>query len=636
MKNHAMWGAAIWIGLVSVFACGQGPVVGQPALSLGKSVKRQAPVGGLASLPQEAQSSISAALGRDLPAYQVRVHVGALAAENAPHKLAVDFTRRGVALRSGTAQWGLALRGYGYGNALNVVGTTVPRASSNRVEYGRGSLTEWYVNGPLGLEQGFTINKPPNRAGDHNSGVATAGGQPLTLALALSGNSAAAVDQSHTSLTLTDREGQAALRYTGLTAYDSADTPLRAWLEVYGEQLLLKVNDAQARYPVVIDPWVQLAELTASDGAADDSLGYSAAISGNTVVLGTPQANNNDGAAYVFVKPARGWKTMTQTAKLSPSDQAYHYGNSVAVNGNTVVVGAPWTEINGHPSEGSAYVFVKPARGWRDMKATAELTSNTSSDYIYFGTSVTAGGNTVVVSAGGAGLAYVFLKPAKGWKSVPPTAELSGGLGFGVALSMSGNTVVAGANGCCVEGQVYPGEADVFVEPSTGWANMSPTAVLNGSDETADDSFGASVGISGNTVVVGSPYNDNSKGAAYVFVKPSGGWANMDETAKLTASDGESDDLFGTSVAISGNTAVSGAYFYDRGSGHEGAVYVYVKPASGWKTTSNSNAELTVSGSAYLGYAVSISGNNLLAGAPDTNVGSNSGQGAAYVFGKAQ
>ena len=89
----------------------------------------------------------------------------------------------------------------------------------------------------------------------------------------------------------------------------------------------------------------------------------------------------------------------------------------------------------------------------------------------------------------------------------------------------------------------------MFTEPGSGWADMTQTAKLTASDGAADDDFGYSVSISGNTVVVGAPYatvgGNSDQGAAYVFTEPGSGWANMTQTAKLTASDGAAGDEFG-------------------------------------------------------------------------------------------
>ncbi|MGH3430532.1 MAG: FG-GAP repeat protein, partial [Mycobacteriales bacterium] len=238
-------------------------------------------------------------------------------------------------MSSHSAHWSLAARGYGYGDALVPLSGAAPQASANRVEYRRGAVTEWYVNGPMGLEQGFTLSEPPgkpNRQPDH---------QPVTVALALSGDLVAAVDPGGKAVTLTRKDGQVALRYTGLTARDAAGRDLRTWLELHGERLLLRVEDKGARYPLVVDPWVQEAELIASDGEKFECFGVSAAVDGTTVVVGAPchivGSNQSQGAAYVFVQSGEKW---TQQAELITSDGAANdqFGSFVAVSGSTVVV----------------------------------------------------------------------------------------------------------------------------------------------------------------------------------------------------------------------------------------------------------------------------------------------------------
>ena len=116
------------------------------------------------SLQTSAQARISASLGKDSPEYYVCPVPGGLEAES--RGLTSRFTRTGVEVSSGSARWGLALRGYGYRRALHSVARVVPRAAKNRVEYRRGAMTEWYVNGPMGLEQGFTIRERPSGRAD--------------------------------------------------------------------------------------------------------------------------------------------------------------------------------------------------------------------------------------------------------------------------------------------------------------------------------------------------------------------------------------------------------------------------------------------------------------------------------------
>ena len=224
----------------------------------------------LSDLPPAAQAQVSAALGRDQPSYHAVPQAGGFRVENSRHGLEADFTPAAVRVRAGTASWELSLLGYGYSDAPSAAAAVAPQAAANRVEYRRGDLTEWYLNGPLGLEQGFTLAKPPGKSM----------GEPLTLAFKLSGNLIASADATGKDVILS-RDGTAALRYRGLTANDAAGRALRSWLQVEGERLWLRVDDTGARYPLVVDPFIEQARLTASDGAAGDLFG-NVAVDGDT------------------------------------------------------------------------------------------------------------------------------------------------------------------------------------------------------------------------------------------------------------------------------------------------------------------------------------------------------------------
>jgi len=570
-------------------------------------------------LPAVAQSNISATIGRDDAAYAARRNRTGLHVDNSRNGLAVDFTSSGVALQSGASRWGMRLLAYGYGDELQPVFGVSPQAKLNRVEYRRGTLTEWYVNGPAGLEQGFTLSEAPGKSN----------GEPLTIALALSGDQRATLEKNQKGLWLASGD-KANLHYGGLSAYDANGKELRAWLELRGEQLRLRVEDGQARYPVVVDPWVQVAELTASDSEAN---GFGAvSISGDTIAVGAPftqvGSNAQQGAAYIFVRPATGRKDMTETAKLTASDgQTYDLlGDSIATNGSSVVAGA-----RGHNSfKGVVYVFLKPKNGWKTTsKFTAKLSASDGKANDYFGDNLALDGNTVAVAGlRPGGSAYVYVKPAGGWKSATETAKLTTIEGAGLGLvAISGNTVVAGGGFNSNQSADY-----VYVEPAKGWRDMTETARLTASDEQKNDGFGTP-GISGNTIVAGSPYatvNGNAdQGAAYVFVKPASGWKSTTETAKLTASDGASYDLFGVSIAIRGDMVAVGAP-NAIGSRYFGAVYLFLKPQGGWKTTSAFQAKLkTFDANGHnigFAYGLALGDGVLVVGA------SEDGPGSAFVF----
>jgi uncharacterized repeat protein (TIGR01451 family) len=382
------------------------------------------------------------------------------------------------------------------------------------------------------------------------------------------------------------------------------------------------VDVAHARYPITVDPWIQQAKLTSSDWTTGDYFGQSVAINGDTVVVGAYGDESNQGAAYVFVKPAGGWSNMVQTAKLTASDgqAGVDFGASVAISGNTVVVGA-WFANASFNNQGAAYVFERPMGGWVTMTQTAKLTTG-ADGFMYdnFGVSVAISGDTIVVGAPGynatnvdQGAAFVFAKPPGGWVTTStPAARLTASDGaasdrLGMSVGISGDTIIAGASG----DDSSKGSAYVFVKPTGGWATTSAfSAKLTASDGAANDYFGRSVAISGDTIAIGAPYQNSRKGAAYVFVKPSGGWSNMSQTAKLTPSsdDPYPADQFGYSVSISGGTVVVGLYLNT-----PAIAYAFVKPAAGWTNMTETSKLIPSDGTTY-GHSVAISGDTSVVG----------------------
>jgi len=394
----------------------------------------------------------------------------------------------------------------------------------------------------------------------------------------------------------------------------------------------------------------QLAELTTKNGASMDSMGQSVAVEGNILLVGVPYRavgkNIEQGVVNVYSKPASGWHDMTQTSTLTLSGGvAYQtFGAAVAISGNTFVVSAPNASDGCSSNPGAVYIFI--SSGNRSQQV-ATLTPSDNYPCNPFGWSVAISGDTVVVGAPVSatdGEAYVFVKPVAGWQDMTETAKLTAsdsnqGPGwFGSTVSVDGDTVVVGAFL-----QAFTGEAYVFVKPSSGWTNMMETAKLTPSDGLASDQFGYAVSISGSTVLVGSPYNPFGQqyGAGYIYVEPSTGWVNATETAKLTASDELAFDLLGSSVLMAGNSALLGAPSPPYpGTNDPGAAYAYVKPATGWKSTSKFQARFTSSDGLptdNFGSAIALSGSTLVIGAPQVHWDpdfSTPGPGATYVFGR--
>ncbi len=596
---------------------------------------------GLSSLPPGAQGPISATLGKDDSGYWVHRSAKGFRGENPRHALVAEFTRQGAEVRSQNLRWVLETRGYGYGDAVHRVRAVAPQVTANRVEYRRDGVTEWYENGPLGLEQGFTLAHPPGKAN----------GQPLTVELTLRGDLAAVLEptvlgKKSQGLELRRKNGESTLRYTGLTARDATGRELRSWLEVRGERLLVRVKDEGARYPVVVDPWIQQAELTASDGKAIDYFGVSVAISGSTAVVGaychpysTSSQSCGPGAAYVFMESSGTWSKQAEL-KASDGKRGDGFGGSVAVSGTTIVIGAfghP-ADAHGHPGPGAAYVFVQNGNVWSQQ---AELMASDGLEANGFGGSVAVDGSTAVIGAQDhtvgsnqqEGAAYVFTEGNGTWSQ---QAELTSSDGaafnsFGVSVAVSGSTAVVGAWQHNVGSNQYQGAAYVFTESSGTWSQQ---AELTSSDGGAFDYFGGSVAVSGSTAVVGALVHavgsNTGQGAAYVFTESGGTWSLQ---AELTASDGAAGDYLGYSVAVSGSTVVVGAPYHEVGShNYPGAAYVFVQNGTKWSQQGEVTASDGTSGDSF-GDSVAVSDNTAVVAAYLHKVGSNSQQGSAYVFG---
>jgi len=380
--------------------------------------------------------------------------------------------------------------------------------------------------------------------------------------------------------------------------------------------------------------------------------------SGDTIVVGAPYATvagrYAQGAVYVFERSAKGWTEVRQTAKLTASNGEVNafFGSSVSISDNTIVVGADGANVHAEMSQGAAYVFVKPANGWANMTQTAKLIAPDGAAKSYFGSSVSISGGTVVVGADGAnvgsnkfaGAVYLFVKPANGWAAVSqPGAKLiasdaakDGQLGYSVAIR--GDTVVAGARSATVGANARQGAAYLFMKPAGGWKNISETAKLTASDGLRDGQFGSSVSIDGDFVVVGAPGQD-SPGTVYGFLKPAVGWATTSAwNAKLMATDGVKGDQLGYALSISGDTVLAGAPSSTvSANAYQGAVYGFAKPANGWNGKIGQSFKLTSSSGRSedrLGSSVDLNGGTWVAGAPYATIGDKKYQGAVYVFGK--
>ena len=400
---------------------------------------------------------------------------------------------------------------------------------------------------------------------------------------------------------------------------------------------------------------LQQTKLTASDGASDDEFGWSVAISGDTALVGTNGFGVPEGAAYVFVRSGTTWTQQAEFTTPDGSGLWPDFGYSVALDGDTAVVAYPGYSTLSMYGSGIAYVFVRSGTTWSEQGVLSP--SDDANLVESFGSSVAISGDTVMVGADGTevggltggvpngggvnsqGDAYVFVRSGAIWTQ---QAELTASDGsafdyFGGSAALDGDTAIIGMAYPNSGGSPPPGNAYVFVRSGTTWTQQ---AELTASDGVAGDLFGSTVAVSGDTALIGaplhtlSPESDSSfthQGAAYVFVRSGTAWKQQ---AELSPTEG--DNGFGWSVALDGDTALVGVSdnndIATGGIDHFGSVFVYARSGTTWsKQTALLQPDPNNYRTSYAG-SVSLSGATALVGEWSAPVGSNIDQGAAYAY----
>lgn len=321
----------------------------------------------------------------------------------------------------------------------------------------------------------------------------------------------------------------------------------------------------------------ETAHITASDADAGDQFGHSLGLSGDTMVMGAPTDEAwffFGGSAYVMVRENGSWVQQDKVIGASV-DTSDRFGWACDVSGDTMVITSLFGD-GASPVSGKAYVFERSGSVWTETQIIEPLDGETSD---WFGRSVSIEGDTMVFGI--------------------PQDDDNG--------SDSGSVWVWAYNGLV-------------------WI---PQGKLLANDGVAGDNFGQSVSLSGDTIVVGAPFDDDSgssTGSAYVFTRIGTTWTQQ---SKLTASDGDTGDSFGYSVACDGDRALIGSYRANlSGIGSEaGAGYVYDRVGGLWSETQKL-IPATLAGGDDCGWSVALEGDHALLGAR----GANNDEGTVFHF----
>ncbi len=374
--------------------------------------------------------------------------------------------------------------------------------------------------------------------------------------------------------------------------------------------------------------------LLASDGSRFSAFGSSVAIDNNMAIVGRP-GDDNGGSAYIFIRSDGVW---VEQAKLIPDDGELgdRFGSSVSINGDTALVGASKDDDNGTDS-GSAYIFTQVEGVWTQQ---AKLVSDDASESDQFGHAVSIDSDTALIAAPNyrnnqpngfaSGVAYVFTRTEGLWSQQARILPDDGAAlnYFGESVSIHGDTALIGSDSDDDLGN-NSGSAYIFTRSGGVWTQHSK---LLPSDGAAENYFGGSVSISYDTAVVGAyGHNDNGNnaGAAYVFTLNEGSWT---EQAKLLPDDGVEGDLFGVRVGISTNTVVASSVYDDDVALDSGSAYVFTRSEGIWSQQSKLVPTVGSGIRDWFGYSIAVSNDTAIVGSVFGSVKGKQGFGTAYIY----
>lgn len=478
--------------------------------------------------------------------------------------------------------------------------STVEASGSHRVTYRHGQgISEWFENGPHGIEHGFTFESRPQGQG---------AGEILRVDLDLEG-ATAIPGESADQLHFLNESGKAILSYTSLKAWDAQGTELPATMAAVDGDIRLQVDDRSAVYPVTIDPLVTafqqklLPEIT-GEGHPQDLFGNTEiAVDGDTALI----AAYGSGCAWVFTRSAGVWSIQTKLGFPTGLGYGGSLGHAIALDGNTALVSAN----NG----GRIFVFTRSGTTW-SFQAELRSANMTWWNFGDFGYDLAIDGDRALIGIPGdqnnRGAACFFTRSGTTWTEGQALYAPDGASGdyFGYSVALDGDTALIGAPGDSGPTVSQCGSARVWVHNGSTWAEQ---AALRLQVAVTGDSLGQSVALEGDTALVGAPGGDNLGGSANVFTRSGTLWT---QRAKLTI--GANVIRFGWAVGLSGNTAVCSGFWYRPENlapfPYTGSAAVFTGSGSSWSLQQRLGSD---SGTTEKGFGVSaaVDGDTVLVGA---------------------
>lgn len=565
--------------------------------------------------------------------------------------------------------WQLRLSAWGYGAArqpVQVVNAPGQLGGDyDRFEYQYPGLTEWYRNGPAGLEHGFTIPERPVESLLEDD--------ILTFELAYTGTYVPRLSAGGQRLDfLTPDGGEVRLQYDQLKVWDASGVVLPAWLQTLpspntNETLIyLQVDTDGAQYPLVIDPHLTTlsAMLQATDGTAYDHYGFAVDVSGDAAIIGSPgpvsidpdapDPSSSADKAYIHYRNQSGADQWGQVVKLAASglDTLQMFGFSVAICDDIAAVGAPRYDVSGQQNQGLVYIFYRNQGGMDNWGQVAQVTAADGRSGDKFGWDIALKNDLLVVGSpnlddngtNNIGAVYLFRRNAGGedaWGQIGrlTASDPSVNDRFGYAVDVDGDHILVGAPYKPTEGTAvnqFQGAAYMFRYDPNDPQKFTQVRKLTAADGDRDDYFGWSVAVDHDHAVIGAPGRISQQGAAYVFERNIGGVENWGQVKLLVPADPSNGAQFGDEVDLEEATIVVGAYTKTvTGLFGGGAVYIFERNQGGADQWGQVSRLVNTAGAAsndYFGRGIGIDSSNLVIGTDGMDVSGQVDQGAAFGY----
>jgi len=602
--------------------------------------------GGLDAVPWSARVGLERALAERDPRHTPRLDEGG-APTLGRGPLTARYDAAGAHVAVGEHTVSLRAVSMGRGAARAPLREAPPTLAGPEVRADRGAaLVEWWRSLYSGLEHGVTISERPAGEGE------------LRVELALGGD-LRACGSSDDAVELCDAAGTTIALYAHLVAWDDGGERVPARLHAEAGVITIAVDDAGARYPLVVDPLLvpsAEASLAMSGAASADRAGYAVALSGDGsyALVGVPYddtaaGGTDTGTARVFLRTGTTW---AEQATLSPADaergDVFGYSVALSADGSRALVGANWdSTAAGGTRAGSARVFVRAGTVWTE-EARLFAAGGATEDWFGSAVDLDAAGSRALVGApyddtaagADAGSARVFVRTGTTWTEestlLPPLGAESDIFGSAVSLSADGSRALVGSHWDDGAAGVDTGSAFVFARSGTAW---SVEATLTAADAAAEDAFGYAVALSadGLRALVGAPYDDvggvANAGTIRSFVRDGTTWA---PEATLAAADAAAFEYLGWSIAPSSDAGMLVAGMVNdttASAALAGSARVFLRGTTGW----SEDAALLAAdgaGSDGLGWSVALAadGRRALIGVPYDDLPGATDGGTARVF----